>query len=145
MQVEWDATCLDPTCVDVGAFRELSRRYDWVFTVNLWHRACIYACLGIEVPRIIHILSVGSLRYKVKADTIMKKLAYLHDVLGMDRHMLARVCSHHPRILDYSLEHTIKSRAAFFSEYFRIELSDLGRICAKHPRMLWVRRVPLYA
>eukprot|EP00892_Ulva_mutabilis_P000922 jgi/Ulvmu1/10830/UM007_0004.1 len=136
-KVDWHTALLDPVCVDVSAFRELSRRYGWVFTVNLWHRACLYACLGIPLPQLVHIFSLGSPRFKLRAENIIKKLAYLHDVLGMDRRMLARACTHHSRILDYSLENTIKSRAAFFSEYFRIELAELGPVCAKHPRMLW--------
>lgn len=137
-QVQWESSYLDPFCVDVGAFRELSRRYGWTFSINLWHRVCLLACLGVELPKIIRLISDRNMQFWVKPSITIEKLKYLHDVLGMKRAVLAKLCTTHPRLLEYSLENTIKSRAAFFCEYFQIEPADLGLICAKHPRMLWV-------
>lgn len=142
MQEQWDSSYLDPVCVDIAAFSELSRRHGWTSSINLWHRTCLLACLGVDLQKMIYMITERNLKFWVKASITMEKLKYLHDVLGMKRPVLAKVCSTHPRILDYSLENTIKSRAAFFCEYFRIEPASLGVICSKHPRMLWVRSRP---
>lgn len=129
--------------MDINAFVKLVRRYELTFSVNLWHHTCLLACLGIELPKIIKIISDPNVKYWVKSSITIEKLEYLHDVLGMERHALAKVCSIHRNILSYSLENTIKSRTEFFCEYFQVEPSELGPIAAKHPRMLWVCTFPM--
>jgi hypothetical protein len=70
---------------------------------------------------------------------MIPKLAFLHDELHMDRATLATVCTVHSRLLDYSLERTMKKRVAFFKVYLDVDGKELGRIVARHPRLLWVR------
>lgn len=97
------------------------------------------ACMGVPVSKFKRFLTRSSDMCQCGHYSLVPKLAYLHNELGMRRATIASVCMVHSRLLDYSLRHTIMKRVAFFKAYLDVDGHELGRIVAKHPRLLWVR------
>lgn len=97
------------------------------------------ACVGVPPTKLKGFLTRGTEFGQCGFASIIPKLTFLHEELCMDRATLAALCTVHSRLLDYSLEFTMKKRVSFFKAYLDVDGRQLGRIVSKHPRLLWVR------
>lgn len=142
LQIDWDPRQITPRCVDRAAYSAVARQWDVRDTDNFWERACVMACLGVPPEKLKRYLSRGTNFGQCGFDSMIPKLIFFHEELCIDRAKLASLCTVHSRLLDYSLENTMRKRVTFFKAYLDVDGRGLGKIVARHPRLLWVCSPP---
>ena len=138
----WTIDDLSTRCLDGHAFHVLARKAGLsARRAVIYERACLLTSLGMHPSRVLRYLTCrDEAQHSVSTGAFVAKLTYLLQDLAIPRRRVCGMLARNPRLLDYSLQRTMRPRAEFFQQYLALpDLAAVGKCVVRSPRLLWVR------